>query len=210
MRSLLSRPIVWVAIALAAVVFLAAAWYLGSPLILNQTVDEAFPGASLPAQGSVEAAEEAMPPGPNAEDEMEGEGEGGEVAMPAETAQEASGASAEPVLLSQGDFQGTDRLHQGEGQAKIYQLEDGSHVLRFENFSVTNGPDLHVLVSQHPDPTNREEVMMGYLDLGELKGNLGDQNYTFPAGTDVSGFQSVIIYCEPFHVIFATASLSGP
>jgi hypothetical protein len=48
-----------------------------------------------------------------------------------------------------------------------------------------------------------------YLDLGSLKGNLGNQNYDIPAGTDINQFKSVVIYCLPFHVVFSTADLAG-
>jgi len=126
----------------------------------------------------------------------------------AEMEQESSGADR-PVAMLQGQFQDADRFHQGSGEATIYQLPDGSHVLRFETFEVTNGPDLHVLLSTHPAPTNQEEVMAGYLDLGKLKGNVGSQNYDIPAGTDLSQFNSVVIYCEPFHVVFSTATLGN-
>ena len=58
-----------------------------------------------------------------------------------------------------------------------------------------------------PRPEGRDDVT-GYLDLGVLKGNVGNQNYEIPADVDVTEFGSVVIYCEPFHVIFATAGLS--
>ena len=112
------------------------------------------------------------------------------------------------VIVLEGEFAGADSFHQGSGSARVYALADGSHVLRFEGFEVTNGPDLHVLLSGHPNPASREEVMQSYIDLGKLKGNLGDQNYELPAGTNVAGYQSVVIYCQPFHVLFASASLS--
>jgi hypothetical protein len=78
--------------------------------------------------------------------------------------------------------------------------------LRFEDFSVTNGPDLHVLLAVDPAPASREDLG-DYVDLGSLKGNLGSQNYEIPPGTDLSQFKSVVIYCVPFHVVFATATL---
>ena len=53
-------------------------------------------------------------------------------------------------------------------------------------------------------------MMSGYVDLGSLKGNRGSQNYDIPPGVDLSsGEWSVVIYCQPFHVIFATAQLAA-
>jgi hypothetical protein len=113
---------------------------------------------------------------------------------------------AQPVVVLQGQFQDADSFHQGSGSATIYQLADGGLVLRFEDFSVTNGPDLHVLLAVDPAPASREDLG-DYVDLGSLKGNLGSQNYEIPPGTDLSQFKSVVIYCVPFHVVFATATL---
>jgi hypothetical protein len=113
---------------------------------------------------------------------------------------------AEPIVVLEGQFQDADSFHQGSGSATIYQLPDGGLVLRFEDFSATNGPDLHVLLASDPAPASRDDLG-DYLDLGSLKGNVGNQNYEIPPGTDLSQFRSVVIYCVPFHVVFATATL---
>ena len=117
-------------------------------------------------------------------------------------------ADSGPTVVFMGQFVDADSFHQGSGGATIYQQPDGSHVLRFENFEVTNGPDLHVLLVENPAPVSRDDIMTGYVDLGSLKGNVGNQNYEIPAGTDVSKYKSVVIYCMPFHVVFSTATLS--
>ena len=92
----------------------------------------------------------------------------------------------------------------------IYRLADGAYVLRFEDFEVTNGPDLRVLVSPHPNPRGSGDATAeGYVELGKLKGNIGSQNYRFPEGLTPDAFQSVVIYCKPFRVVFSVASLSG-
>lgn len=116
-------------------------------------------------------------------------------------------ASADPVALSTGTFGEYDPVHAGEGSATIFELPDGSRILRFEDFRVTNGPDLHVILTVN-EPTNiRTRPDEGYLDLGELKGNVGNQNYEIPADVDISGFNYVVIYCQPFHVNFSFAEL---
>ena len=101
-----------------------------------------------------------------------------------------------------------DRFHKGSGQALIYRLADGGLLLRFEEFRVTNGPDLHVLLAENAEPKRRDELG-DYIDLGSLKGNVGSQNYALDAGTEIDRFGSVVIYCMPFHVVFATAALSS-
>jgi hypothetical protein len=71
---------------------------------------------------------------------------------------------------------------------------------------VTNGPDLHVYLAAGSQPTGRDDLGE-HVDLGALKGNIGDQNYTIPPDLGLEDYQSVVIYCVPFHVVFSTASL---
>lgn len=104
-----------------------------------------------------------------------------------------------------GNFVDADNFHKGSGIAKILSNEDSS-ILRFEDFMVTNGPALFVTLSKHENPINHDELG-DYLSLGELKGNIGDQNYEIPEGTDLSEYKSVVIYCKPFRVIFSIATL---
>jgi hypothetical protein len=109
-----------------------------------------------------------------------------------------------PVWALVGEFVGKDNFHKGSGKAKIFQA-GSDQLLRFEDFSVTNGPDLHVILSSHENPSKHDDFGE-YIDLGKLKGNVGDQNYEL-SGVDISKYNSVVIYCEPFSVVFATASL---
>ena len=117
-------------------------------------------------------------------------------------------AEATVLLLKSGSFRDADSFHKGSGTATIFRGPDGTLVLRLEDFGVTNGPDLHVYLSPHPDPQNPSQVKTaGYVDLGELKGNVGNQNYFIPEGVDVGPQQSVVIYCVPFSVVFSVAPL---
>jgi len=178
-----------------AVPVLAVAWWLGSPLFIDRTVVEEFPRAAtadVPEGQTMAEVEEIMR---DAEGEAVAVGED----MP----------DAAPIGLLSGEFEGADDFHEGSGLATVYELDDGSRVLRLEALDVTNGPDLHVILSPATNPTTRDEVATpGYVDLGGLKGNKGDQNYDIPAEVDLTGEWTVVIYCQPFHVIFATAGLS--
>ena len=187
----------WIIIAIVvAIPVVAVGWWLGSPLFLDTEVNEAFPmsaSAVVPDDMTQEEVEEVMLEA-SEEDPVEVE-----EPMPEE-------AASGPTALSSGQFQDADDFHMGTGTATIYELDDGSHVLRLEDFEVTNGPDLHVLLVPNEDPQNRDDVT-GYFDLGSLKGNIGDQNYEIPSDLDLSQFGSVVIYCVPFHVLFSVASL---
>jgi hypothetical protein len=83
---------------------------------------------------------------------------------------------SEPQVLVRGKFRDADSVHRGSGDAVLYRLADGSHLLRLENFRVTNGPDLAVYLVKHADPSNLDQVTSGFLNLGKLKGNVGNQN----------------------------------
>lgn len=187
--------------AIVAIPVLALAWWLGSPLFLDTEVNEEFPGPAAGSQDvttTTEAMEETATT--EARDVTTTEAmEETTTSEPGDTME--SGA----VAVVTGQFEDIDNLHQGTGTATVYELEDGSHVLRFEDFEVTNGPDLHVYLVPASSPTNDDIV--DYVALGGLKGNIGNQNYEIPADVDPTGFGSVVIYCEPFHVIFSIANL---
>ena len=174
----------------------AFAWWLLSPLFLNTTVEEEFPFS----------ATADMPVGMTqieAEDIMQGMAK-----VDMEEMEEMPDEMAQAVALASGMFRDADSFHKGSGTATIYRLPDGMGALRFENLDVTNGPDLRVLLSTHPDPQNKAELNeAGYLHIGKLKGNRGNQNYELPPDADLESFGSVIIYCMPFHVIFSVAPL---
>ena len=115
----------------------------------------------------------------------------------------------ESVVLSQGSFVDADRVHQGMGNARLVQQPGGTVELQFTDFEVTNGPDLKVYLSVHPDPTSASDVTDGkWVSLGALKGNIGNQSYTLPTDLDASQFNSVVIWCEQFGVLFSPAALS--
>ncbi|MGH2349513.1 MAG: DM13 domain-containing protein, partial [bacterium] len=119
-------------------------------------------------------------------------------------------ADASPVIRARGTFAGADSVHMGSGDALLVDA-GGGLIVRLENFRVTNGPDLYVYLSSHPNPRTRDDVHEGTVNLGRLKGNIGAQNYTVPSGTDPAAVRSVVIYCQRFHVLFAAAPLQrGP
>jgi len=99
------------------------------------------------------------------------------------------------------------RSHGTTGTAMFLQDAEGNVVLRIEDLSTDNGPDLKVYLS-----TNTPDGSVGafdddFVNLGKLKGNIGDQNYDVPAGTDLSRFNSIVIWCDRFDVAFGAAPL---
>lgn len=115
-------------------------------------------------------------------------------------------ALAAPAALESGSF--VAAAHDTAGTATIYKLDNGQRVLRLTNFHTSNGPKVHVILSSTAQVKSNGDVTSGkYIDLGDLKGNIGDQNYVIPAGASLSDFHSVSIYCQRFHVNFGSATL---
>ncbi len=114
----------------------------------------------------------------------------------------------EPFIIQAGDFTVIDAMHHAEGTASIYQIGDTRRVLRLDPFTVTSGPDLHVLLSRHNSPrTSAEALLPTYIDLGLLKNITGAQNYEIPNEIDLGKYKSVVIYSVSFNFIYSTATL---
>jgi Electron transfer DM13 len=100
-----------------------------------------------------------------------------------------------------GEFVGVnDGIHNAEGQVKVLRLNDGTNFLRLEEFKATNGPDLYVYLSVDKSASD-------FVNLGRLKGNVGNQNYEIPEGTNLSQYATVLIWCQAFSVLFGSADL---
>jgi hypothetical protein len=174
----------WIILAAAVLAVLGAVtliWFQPQKLFYDTTVDESLPSASAPA----------------AEPTDEGT-DGG-------TEGTASPAPTEPVELARGTF--ISREHETTGTARILRLPDGQQILRLEGFETSNGPALFVYLSQNPADGEDGLFDDDYLDLGALKGNIGDQNYVIPAEIDPLGYTSVVVWCDRFSVSFGAADI---
>ena len=149
---------------------------------------------SIPSEPAVAASTPSMP-GPTASvDGMAATGVGGPQQAP----------TFQPSILYSGTFVGADDFHFGQGDAQIIESSPGVYVLRFENFSVRNGPDLFVYLSEDPTGESVDEA----LNLGALKATDGAFNYEIPPGIDVSRVKSAVVWCRQFAVLFTHAELS--
>ncbi len=179
-------------------------WYLVSPLFIRTELVEPDPVAA--AQSSARpSASQAAPQASGARASSGPPASGGPVASAATAiaAPTASPFVARTTLA--GSFSGTDEFHFGRGTARIIETAPGAYVLRFEDFSVRNGPDLYVYLS--PDASGYDRAA---LDLGTLKATDGAFGYELPPGTDPADFKSAIIWCKQFSQLFAVAPLDPP
>jgi len=133
-------------------------------------------------------------------------------AIPAATiapgqAQQASSAAPPETVLSTSSLQSLE--HQSSGNVLLIRLAGGGRILRLENLATSNGPDLRVYLSTSPASADWHGYDRDYVDLGALKGNLGNQNYTLPDSVDIARYRSAVIWCRQFKVGFAVAPLDG-
>jgi hypothetical protein len=146
---------------------------------VDTTVDEAFP---------VVATTSTAPPGAPDRDQ------------PVPTS-----APAPPEPVAVGQFVARDK--DAAGRAAVFSL-DGGLLLRLEDFATSNGPDVFIVLSPHPADASNATLAEGYLSLGPMKGNLGNQNYDIPAGTDLGAYRSVVVWCDQFTSAFGAAELT--
>ena len=193
-----------------------------APAPSAETAAEAPAAAPAPADGSAPAP--APPDGPM----VAGPGASG---MPGdEITQEmademneavASGAMPREVVMSEerpmpvapqivtlvsGEF--ISRSHETSGRALV--LNDGSEqrFLRFEDFRTDNGPDVNVWLSSAPPDAPARDFLDDWVDLGDIKGNVGAQNYEIPPSVDLDRYSTVVIWCVRFSVAFGAAGLA--
>jgi hypothetical protein len=157
------------------------AWWLGSPLFIRTTVNEALPSAA-PAIATTTAP--------------------GSASATTATATPASGL----VVLARGELQFVDSIHNGKGPVQLVRVNP-QRFLRFENVAITNAPDVHVYLSRE---TGGKWTEATSLYLGALKATNGSFNYEISAGTDLAPYKSVVVWCRAFAVLITWADLAAP
>ena len=216
---------------------LAVLWYLLSPLFIDKNVDEDLDPKVVAAldfamdkagkglqkageklsetktedlQKKIAELKESMDDGTNLAEQIKDEDTMNKfmeamAEMDNKEMSEDAMESEDPAVLATGAF--VTVAHEGTGNVQVIDLggEDGT-IVRLEDLDVLNGPDLRVLLSKSSD-VEKSGHLGDYVELGKLKGNKGNQNYIVPADVDVSEYNSVVIYCDPFKVVFNSANL---
>ncbi len=167
---------------------------------VEQPADDATGTAATDRRASSPATESSDNPAPAA---------AADAAVDAETdaASEAADATPEIVTLASGTI--IDHDHSGEGTVTV--LTDGTQrFLRFEDdFAIDNGPDLNVYLVRGVDAAGPASLFDDdFIDLGDLKGNIGAQNYELDPSIDLNEYDTVVIWCVRFSVAFNAADLN--
>lgn len=196
--------------AIAAVIGIPVVAYLAfgvfgvHTLFIDDTVDEAGPIFASAAEPVAETADQDDAVAPDSEDDASVDAE----VLPEQDITPTSAPASEIVLLSEGSF--IAKAHPTSGTSSI--LNDGStqRFLRFEDFETDNGPDLFVYLTSADASAGDDAFAQDgeFINLGQLRGNIGDQNYEIPADVDLDIYDTVVIWCRRFSVSFGAADLA--
>ena len=180
------RPVViGIAVLVAAAIVFVFVWFQPQKLVIDSEVNEALPGAlPQPLDGGSRGAGSDQ--------------------------RSAISKNATPTpgmeIIGEGAFRAL--AHPASGHAKLLEVKGGDRYLRLEDFMVENGPDLRVYLSTAPSDSESAAFGNDFIDLGALKGNVGNQNYRIPTGADLDTVNSAVIWCRRFSVGFAVASIT--
>jgi len=124
-----------------------------------------------------------------------------------DTVDDAVPEDAKPVIDEADAPEFISLAHDTSGHVMVLDDGTGSLILRLVDLDTSNGPDLKVYLSTN-DPDGGDDAFDDeFVNLGKLRGNVGSQNYDIPPGTDLSGYRSVVIWCDRFNVAFGAAEL---
>ncbi len=167
---------------------------LGLPLITDDVVDEDVVVVEQPAAPAAGGSSESEEAAPSTEASQSSEG--------SQSSEAGSSETTGPREVASGEFEARD--HPGEGTATLVDTGDGT-VLTLTDFATDNGPDLFLYLVPADAPAGSVE---GSIDLGTLKGNVGDQQYDVPDDVDAGAGWRVVVWCRAFAVTFTEALLA--
>ena len=171
---------------------------------INDATDDAVELAAEPAvESDLEVVADVVTEAP-VEDAPVQEAAGETTEAPAETTEAPAATEAPPepgqiVTTHSGNFSSLNG-YSVEGAVRVLGNGTAQRFLEFPDLNAQNGPDLKVYLRAD----NGE-----FISLGDLKGNIGSQNYEIPADVDLSVFSNVEIWCERFSAGFGVATLAA-
>jgi hypothetical protein len=199
------KKAIWLSIGSVLLVVVVVALLLFQPwlLFVDDKVDEADDGGEVVGTASDGLSQTDFPSDSTGSPEDPG-------------TEETQETEDEPKRVELAAAEFIDAEHGTSGRAVIYLRDDGSRYLRLEGFETSNGPDVHVWITDQDSGGDCEGCSDSwgiyddgdYVKLGELKGNIGDQNYEIPTDADLTDMRSVVIWCDRFNVAFGTAAIA--
>jgi hypothetical protein len=189
----LRRVVIPVGAAAAGLLTAGLVWFQPWKLWVDHRVDERLPAIALaPAPPSAAVSPSPLTP-----------------ATASPSAPSAANKAVGPVLLSGGEL--ISHEHPTRGTVSVVQQPDGKRLLAIAHLDTSNGPDLHVWLTDAPVRQGSGGYHVfddgEHVSLGPLKGNVGNQVYAIPNDLDLSRLTSVTIWCDRFDVSFGAAEL---
>ena len=167
---------------ISAALLVIIGWYLGSPLFIRTTANEAAPTSASTATPTRSAG----------------------VTLP--TTLPVPSRTLGTTVLRRGELQYVDAVHNGKGSVMLIAVE-AKQYLRFEDVAITNAPDVHVYLSK--DRGGKwSESSSTY--IGPLKATNGSFNYELASPVDLAPYSSVVVWCRAFSVLVTWADLEKP
>ncbi|MFY9484843.1 MAG: DM13 domain-containing protein [Patescibacteria group bacterium] len=176
-------------IGVGALIILALAYWLLSPLWRNVALNEELPGVT---NTNIRDNLSAMDANTKADFEKQ------TIEMKDKIMNKSDAMPAgQSTIIGRANM--IARAHGVEGNALL--VKSGKETfLRFENLKTINGPDLRIYLSSG---LNADDIV----DLGPIRATEGNVNYVIPAGTDLSKYKNAMIWCRSFGVLFSYAQL---
>lgn len=177
---------------MAVVIGFGLFWFEPWRLVTNTRVDEA-PPAAVVAQTTPPSAATAQPSASSS------------AAMTPDATPPPPPPAPAPAPRM-GEFISYE--HATSGTATIVEVSATERYIRIENLDTSDGPDLRVYLSPLEHTAGMHAFGDDAVELGQLKGNLGNQNYLIPSSVDLTSYRSVVIWCKRFAVAFGAAPLN--
>lgn len=95
-----------------------------------------------------------------------------------------------------------------KGAWEIVERGDKTFIVFADDFRAANGPDLKIFLSpQTVSDVTGKTAVNGAINIGELKATKGTQEYEIPAGVNLSDYNSVLVHCEAYSVLWGGGDL---
>jgi hypothetical protein len=108
--------------------------------------------------------------------------------------------SSDAIATSTGVF--ASFAHGLSGEAVVYTATGNKRILRLQNFTMTQGPDVYVFLS-----TSNNYSAANTIAVGKLKEGYSNSNLTLSVGdtVDLNVHKFVLVYCVQYSSLFGYA-----
>jgi hypothetical protein len=103
-------------------------------------------------------------------------------------------------VISTGSLIDLNTGHSLQGKVIFLTNSNNEKILRMEDFSVVNGPDVNVYLSKTSE-------FKDVIDLGDLRATQGNINYEIDPAINTTEYKFVLVWCIKYAVLFGYAEV---